>query len=614
MRRINGLYAILFITLMIFSSPINSEHDSDPDEDIAPPELIRVLVDDSEITELRVPVNSTVKLEYNADRFNTDGLLLLGTGSNLTLSIQVAFDNNYSFTLDRARVDKKYFSIEFNVTENTKFFAYTWHGELTEGIYEDIDKIDKLDGRGTHQIFVTTDTNVPVINSVLNATSVGTNSYVTTNTSLVSIRYNVQSTKNDTRDQWASIVFADNSTNILEESYSEAQNMTYLGFDNNIHSFEYNMTLTDKRVTFFTAFNRAGFERDGNGNPIAHRLALEFLFNSTYQNFAVDDFTDLDIINFNVTSYNQTDNDQFYLRYRQGNSTETLNEANFTDFKLSIFEGPVIRNATINNSTETVYHFVFNSTFNASQYVEIQVYVRYFNLTEHLPSITLQIVDSRPTVEFFNQNITITNKVEFTAYFKAITEKGELTAATISWGLNETDTFNATVNVLNRPNIDTRTNQTFTTINLEGIYVLQLNVTNNLNRSRTSIIYLQIDLTLPTGSIEVLSITPSSGRVVLNVEYEDLQSNYSRVIISWGNGLVQDITDLHTLNHIYSRAGTYIINMTVWDKAGNAASFDIEVEITIPPRTQPTISGALFFVPSMIFGFLLILFFKRRMK
>jgi len=343
-------------------------------EGVPPAKFVNITVDGEELTNHIVKVNTTVKIHYTAQRFEVDGVVLLGSGNNLTESVDDAVAANFSLNEDKASGPTKYFSIEFNITEYTKFYAYAWKGNYSNGVIEDFSSIDSdLEGQAYHHIWVEGEQIYPKFKDVINADRQDpTEDFLAPLGTNVSIRYYVTSPTNNSIDRITTISFSDNQTNVLNNSRSTFANMTWLSYNNDTqtHLFEYNMTVSS-RVIFFTAFNNKGWERVGPQESRVHRLSTGFSFNGDYEHFAENEFSDIDNIYSNVTAINKTADDIFFVRYRIANDTSDITEANWTDVELGNITTPQILNASLSNNTITVYAFNLNTTLNYTKQIEI---------------------------------------------------------------------------------------------------------------------------------------------------------------------------------------------------------------------------------------------------
>ncbi|RMG28052.1 MAG: hypothetical protein D6732_19245, partial [Methanobacteriota archaeon] len=455
--------------MSIFAAAIPTTVLGQEQEGIPSPEFTGISVDGNTVTRYVFDINTTVKISYTADRFAVDGILLLGQGSNLTEDIATAKSSNYSMTLDDQFRDKKFFSIEINVTEFTKFYAWAWFGDITNGTREVIDNfdVDREGGNGYHYLWIKQGERYPEFQIIRNATLYegSATDFVTELGTTVTIEYRVYNPQNATN---AVIAFSDNNTNVYNKTTSTQFNMTFIEFDQatNYTTFAFNYTL-NTRVVFFSAYNSKGWERNGIDSRagVVHKLSAYFKFNSTLYDLDTREFTDLDIIALNVTTYNQTQDDLVFMRYRTYDNLTDTEPTNWTEVQLFNISNPYEVNKTVNNVTVattlvTVYGFQMNETLKFDQKLEVQPFVKNKNFTEYLDKKIFEIVDSRPSGELFIGNNSYTNVTDYTVFFKAITEKGDLKEVAILYG---TDPENLTKTVVtNKPKIKQRANTTIT--------------------------------------------------------------------------------------------------------------------------------------------------------
>ncbi len=602
----------------MFATAIPTNVMAQENEGIPSPEFTGISVDGETVTRFVFDVNTTVKISYSADRFAVDGILLLGQGSNLTEDVSKAEASNYSMTLDSKFRDKKFFSIEINVTEFTKFYAWAWSGDITNGTRETIDNFDRdrEGGTGYHYLWVTEDERYPEFKSIRNATTHEGSSkdFVTQMGTTVTIEYRVYNPSNETD---VVIAFSDNNTNVYNKTTSAQFNMTFIEFDpsTNYTTFAYNYTL-NTRVVFFSAFNSRGWERSGTNSQtgIVHKLSTYFKVNSTLYDLDTREFTDLDVIALNVTTYNQTQDDLVFMRYRTYDNLTDSEPTNWTEVQLFNITNPYEVNRTVNNvnvstTIVTVYGFKMNETLNFDQKLEVQPFVKNKNFTEYLDIKLFEIVDSRPVGELFIGNNSYTNVTDYTVFFKASSEKGSLDKVEILYGV---DPDNLTkVEVTNRPKIKEKANTTIT-LDQEGNYTFILNITNSLNRTRNYTSFLIVDHTAPTATLTRQGEV-SQGTVEFTIDVED-ENGILITFIDWGDGLVQDVTNKTKESHTYRLAGEYQITLFAIDKAGNIASFTINVTIDLPTTSETPVRTNPIEVMSILSAIIIVPFLFRKRK
>ncbi len=610
------LLTIMTVGMLPTISVVSAEEDGVPSA-----KFDRLTVDGETLDTNIVKVNTTVKIQYTADRLKVDGVVLLGVGNNLTENVEDAVAANFSLVEDNAQGPTKFFSIEVNVTEFMKFYAYSWKDNYTNGTPEEFNSIDEdLEGRAYHHIWIEGEEGYPIFEDVIGAEKQDpAEDYIAPLGTSISIRYTVSNPNNESSDRIATLSISDNQTNVLNRSRSTFINMTWVDYDNvsKVHTFEYNMTIT-KRVIFFTAFNSKGFERTSPQASKVHRISTEFSFSADYESFDANQFSDIDNIYTNVTAINKTVDDRFFMRYRIANDTDDITEANWTDVELFNITTPTIYNSSISNDTVTIYAFDLNMTLNYSKQIELQVYVKYFNYTEYRPSVVFDVYDSRPDVEIFGKDFRYSNKKSIVIEFSAKVTKGELDTVELKSVLNGSS-LEDTYNVKNKDGLETKANETVS-LSVEGVYIITLNATSTFNRSRVIEISVHADFTTPTGSISLKgnASESNSGLVELVFTYGDNALNDSgvdKVYLDWGNGLVEDVTGKNSSVYEYTRGGEYQVVLTVWDKAGNNNTFALTVVIPELVDNQNTSTqNAPFSLLGVLFGISTLVFLKRKSK
>ncbi len=586
-----GRIIVLMILVSMVGGLVPAHTYAQSDGTVPAPIFERVSVDNVPVERYVFDVNTTVKISYKADRFAVDGILLLGQGSNLTEDVQLAKTLNFSFTLDRKFKAFSYYSIELNVTEFTKYYAWAWSGSVTNGTREEFTTIDqdRENGNAYRYLWVKQGERYPEFDSIRNATfqEGSIKDYVTQLGETVTINYRVYDPNNKTN---AVIAFSDNNTNIYNKTSSVQYNMTFVKFDKqtNYTTFAFNYTLKT-RVVFFSAFNSKGWERKAQDSTagIVHKLSSYFIFNSTLYDFDKREFTDLDKIGFNVTTYNQTNEDLVYVRYRFYDNLTDNEPTNWTDVRLFNITTPYEVNKTVNNVTVattlvTEYRFELNQTLKFDQKVEFQPYVKNRNYTEYLNKKLFEIVDSRPSGKLFMANNSITNKTELVIFFSAKTEKGKIKDAFIFYGLNDDNL--SSINIKGSENLDKKANTTLT-LSTEGNYTIILNITNTLNKTRAYTVYLLVDHTTPTGTLDIIA---NNGTASVSLSASDSGSGVLSAYIEWGDGLVEDVTNKTSVSHQYRKSGDYDIRLIIKDKAGNIIRITQTVSITVPTSSRAT--------------------------
>ncbi len=594
--RTRGRFIVLMFMILLLSGFMPVAVVSQSSEEIPPPVFSEIRVNDNQVTRYVFENNTRIKILYTADRLKVDGVLLLGQGSNLTENLTLAKAWNYSMTLDSQFKGTKFFSIEINVTGFTKFYAWAWSGNITNGVAEKFDTFDKeLDNnKGYHYLWIAEGPRYPEFISVTNATVVtgSTTDFVTELGTTVTINYRVYDPNNATH---AVLAFSDNNTNVYSKNTSTLANMTFISFDSatNYSTYAFNYTLT-QRVVFFTAFNSKGWERLGTDSSqgIVRKLSSYFVINSTLSQLDTRNFTDLDFISFNVTTYNQTSDDLVFVRYRLYENLTTTEASNWTELQLSNFTTPFEVNTTVSDVTVattlvTIYNYTHNTTLKEDQKIEFQPFVKNKNFTEYLDSMIFEIVDSRPKAFLIMKNNTAINSTSYVLHFNSTTEKGTLSNVTVTFGIKGSNNFTTQI-VTTRPSIDTKANVTLS-LGGEGNYTIILNATNSLNRSRVVTGYFIVDRTNPDGSITIAAT--NQNQVTVALDYEDLgvvKSGLVQIHLDWGDGLIQDVANLTSVKHSYRFSGTYQLKLILKDRAGNIGIITQNITIVIQTTSQTT--------------------------
>ncbi len=528
-------------------------------------------------------INETITLNYKADRFEVDGIMLLGTGSNFTEDINDPLALN--FTLSDSFKNESNYEVKFNVTSSySVFYAYSWSITLDNGTKEEF-SFD--DGSIGHQIWTKTGPQYPVFDKLENAEDRTGEYYAPLGQNLTFV-YTVKDPI-DMNDTYVTLVFANSTSDLYNESKSIRINMNQTAFSvNNRSRFEFNYTMS-QRILFFTSFNDYGWERINANTNLNHRITSGFSFELEYSQ-ELEKYTELDNIEFNLTSFNETNEDEFYYRYRVFEN-ETLEDpiSDWQDIYVNTFEfNSTIVNDTNNyNTTKTIYHLNLGK-FEVNNSIEIQSYVEYltgsYNESE-TPDI-INIKDSRPTISVTSANNTYTGNENATIIFNFETMRGSILNATIL--SNQTllsiikDKSNFTVKF-------TDANDSF----VEGDHIIVINVTNSIpifnssvsqNRSQQVIVIYKVDHTLPvvTFNPSNVLISENDGTITLKFDYNDetlIDSGIKYVTLDWGNFLTINATNLHIASMKYRYEGNYTVILTAYDNVGNNNSIQLEVTV-----------------------------------
>ncbi len=536
-------------------------------------------------------IGEAITVEYRVDRFEVDGVILVGEGSNLSINPE----NSLNMTLKRSYREYSYYSVTFNVTSFTKFWAWAWSGSITNGTAEDLEPF--AHGDKAHYIFVEGQQMPPSLKDVIGGEQdlLHPTEYYVPQGKQVTIRYEII---NSTGTEKLYIAFSTNKTLLYNDSVTLPESTDpsngYILFEKemtlkeyipkvvepDVSIYEFNVTL-NTRMLYFAARNDIGWEIDQTTlEARVNILTNGFSFNSTVFD---ENFTEIDTIAINITAYNASSYDSFMFRYRIYENLTTNEAGNWTEIALTTPLDQYVSNVTGWNTTVIVYNVTLGP-FEVNKTVEYQAYVKYLGDTQNESRNVLHqfsIVPSTPYGVFNLKDKIYTNAENYTLLWSAGSFKGDVTNIT----LLVNGTFEAT--------IFGEDNYTIT-LSSEGIYLLELNVTNSLNVSTiVDNITLIVDRTLPLVSFIGLSndSTYTSGEVI-QIRYSDNSTSWDsgieKVIVDWGDGIITIATNQTEIRHSYLIGGTYNITIIVFDKAGNNNS--VFVTLTVTPVSIPTSS------------------------
>lgn len=540
--------------------------------------------------------NQTVTILYQADRFDADGLVLVGEGSGLDLDPITG----RNFTLDSSQGPDSFYEIELNVTEYTYFFAYSWSNTLSNNTKEDLDFVDNALG---HQMWTIEGSQFPNFVDVVGGTPADdtverneVDEFYTALGTEVTIVYEAIDSTNSTI---VTLTFANSTEALYNDSLTaEKETMVQVSDTGNTLRFEFNFTLTQRWV-YFTASNEYGFERASTDEPVFHTLSNGFEFNTTFtealnqfdDSKSIDfQYTDVDPIVFNVTTVNATDHDEFSYRYRyyeNDSSDEPL-----VDWIETSLTAPIVNKQEINktidgaNFTQTVttFNVVINVDFKASNLVQVQAYVEYFGSVYNESSpYSILIRDSRPEVTLLTANDTISRHLEGFIDWEYSTLRGSVISATIV-----SNTTDLSRSITGLDNLTLTFSNSGEEVIIEGIHLITISVTNSFeivnttdpNQGRYSVeatreitaIY-RLDTNAPLVNFNSPSnSTDGIGRFTLEFSFNDEGVNPTGVSfasLSWGNGLTINVTSLDQASIKYRYSGDYIVTLNVTDNAGN---------------------------------------------
>ncbi len=562
------------------------------------------VVPDGEDVDYIFNQNETVKLQYTADRFEVEGLVILANGSDL--SWEFNFTNPQNFTKTSSLGPTSVYEYEFNVTSYTIFIVYSWYNDISNRTMEELENVDGALG---HQLWITEGSQYPNFNDVQGGTPQDENIEIEENTEFYVPMYKNVTIVYTTQDPaavnstYVILTFANSEEDLYNETLSVRVSMNQTIFsEEGVSTFEYTYNVT-QRLVYFTAFNDFGWERKRHNQPIFHKITTGFDF--SFELFeSENEFTDLDPIVFNVTASNSTSDDMFSYRYRYfENNTSENPLVDWTEKPLDeFFVEQKYLNVSIDdvNHTQnvTIYNVYFELDLNVSNVLELQVFVDYLGHSENssIPKI-ITIQDSKPEVSLTTPDIKITNADNGFIGWEYSSLRGTVSEALIS--------SNTTIATLSNLSVLGDDNQTFSFDDgagvIEGYHEITLNVTNSFEivnisdplgpritvfASRIITAIYRVDTTIPTVSFinNPLQSEPD-GRVKVEFDFDDLGIYPTGVVyatLSWGNGLIINATSLTEASIVYRKSGTYTITLNVTDAAGNSNVDSFEIEVTVP--------------------------------
>jgi len=551
---------------------------------------------------INFPNNTVITVEYSVDRLvDISGVVIVGSGSNLTLTPATSISLNFS----NSQVDRSYYTGSFNLTSLTSFKGYAWIGEINNGTYEVLENFNHLGP--WHYLYVTEEGTPPEFQSITNATSVGFDyvfyspSNQTNNT--ITIRYVAYganendtvtlalSTYRDTITDASLGVFTEDVT-FIEMDYEEG-NETYGQVIYNA-SFEFT-----ERTIFFSANNSYGWDMWGGINEVRTQLVVYMITNGFYfesKPLQDDKITDLDNIEFNITTYNSTDIEEFGISYYVTESIENDTEiVPLTTVSATLDQNYTLENIHGNNDTIREYLVSIGSlsSGNLLYYEGFNLYYdSYYNETGGSMKL-IYIYDSTPELKLYPVNNTYTNDVNVTFYYEIDTARGVLYSAEMDYddGTPITDVYdpgtNTSIHIF--PELTGDYNATlFISVNMTRVNDVPILVNNSIS----TMIYLDFEEPI----LDIIDFTSNDseitdGYVEIYFDYNDVYAGIGRVWIFWDDGIVQNVTDESFAFHNYVEDGTYNITIMVEDKAGNqfnsTITYIVELVIETPTTTTP---------------------------
>ncbi len=508
---------------------------------------------------------SVLTIVYSVPQDAYDGIVLVGAGyPGLTKDPLTSVEMTYNIT----KYGKDYYHFVINgVTEHIYFKGYAWKGDKSNGTLETVDKY--------HIIYHANDTLEPELTKVFYEDSNGTtHSFLFTEVEQkkaviplyanLTIEYRVTH-GNETNPP--ELYFSNNTDFASWKKVTmEAVNATFEDYV----LFRYSFNFTDK-IIYFRA-----------NNSVAWDLRGPYIIKSQFEVTAAphdDNYTIHNNIRIDVLSYNWTDEDTIglnYSIYENENSRDplvnwtavnitTITEEN-TTFRRYVYEIPAPDGGWVTN-----YTIKFHALF----------YFRYTFIAEEKTHV-LQIMDDKPILNITLEDVVYTNNNTIEFNFTASAYGSTISSIILDFG-DGTDPVDVTSE-----------NHTSHVYENDGIYNLTLEITTNFSISKIFAYKIVIDRVAPVAHINMENGTEFINKVVLNATFEDDLSGLKHVYVDWGDGIIEDILERWisegnaTVYHEYFVNGTYALNITVVDRAGNSKEYSLEVVVFLEePRGAP---------------------------
>ncbi|MFW9852884.1 MAG: hypothetical protein ACFFDS_08075, partial [Candidatus Thorarchaeota archaeon] len=591
----NKALALLLITTFLFSIVLNQTLHTTAYIVSSEPKLVNITVEGAQSEEqINYPNGTLITVEYSISRlYSSDlrGIVLVGNGSKLELDPIDGLALNFSESIK----ERSYYTGTFNLTQNTYFKAYGWIGDITNGTYEQVENFNHLGP--WHYFYVNEEGTPPEFHSIINATSTGV-PYVyyspanQVNHSIV-ISYRVYGASVNDSVTLALSVYRDKITNASLDIFdSEVVFISMVWANISTSTYEvFNTTITlTERTIYFCANNSYGWDSWGDtglleDTMIIYKINNGFHFES--KTYLSEPHTEVDQVNFTITSYNATDSETFGIGYyvveSSTNDTEivpwTMEEAILeTEYNVTKVNGynDTIREYSLLLGPYDVGNILYYQAYNI-YYGEI-----YNETAGTLYSLT--IYDSRPQLTLRPLNETYFNDEKVTFSYEIELVRGNISGVLFDYGdgspldvlpLDETHTFNYTYAIVT------------------SRYTTTLYVNNSLGTSNNISTHIILDFDGPIAHI--LSHTDNSvnitdGYVELYFNYSDDYSGVWYVYIDWDDGTVSNATGENFAFHIYVLSGEYSVTLMAVDRAGNQYNTSIVFTIKLPIQTTPQLS------------------------
>lgn len=533
-----------------------------------------------------------ITVEYSVDRFaGINGVILVGIGSNLTTNIQNALSLNYSHSYR----DKTYYTGTFNLTENTKFKAYAWIGEITNGTYEDLSTFNHLEP--WHYLYVTNEPSPPKLYATDKLQNTGTpNVFYTTPNTTVTIYYKIPNGSPQDNITLVVSVYRDllYNASITDFSVDQVQfipmtfHLNETGTGDPIFNASFTVT---QRTLYFTANTSVGWDSwsENNGNTLGKNLNIYQITNGFYfisEPQSAENYTNIDDVILRIKAYNSTENETYGIRYYvEESETNRTKIVEVTEKNATLVANYNYTSEEGYNSTVREYECNIGS-FEVGNVIFYEAYDIYFG--EYYNETTgnyhqLKIYDSVPALSLLPENNTYLNTSDVTFNFTISLSKGAITGIIIDFGDGSIANL-------------TGQNENFTSHSYaEGVsatYEVTLYVNTSIGTNNSITHNITLDFEDPTLSVSYPpenNINTTDGYVELHFNYDD-NNGVKRVWVYWDDGTVENATGRVFVKHYYMKSGNYSVVIEVEDVAGNIVTQTITVTYIVETETPTQVS------------------------
>ncbi len=538
---------------------------------------------------------TNITVYYSVERFKgVNGILLVGEGSNLTINLNHALQLNFSHSLR----DRSYYNGTFTLTSNTKFKAYSWSQEITNGTYEDLDPFNHQDG--WHYLYARTDRFTPQL-YFINATETqaGSGIYYAKENATINVKY-VVNNGNTTNPESVTLAYSvhrdkikngslvniddDTGINFIEMEFEELEE----GTDYPIYQTTFNFTW---RTIYFCANNSEGWDlHPQTGELNIYEINNGFSFSSKP---AISElYTDIDDVTISIVVKNATEEDSFGIGY-------SVEQSKDNDTVIKEWEEIMVSSYTeANQTSEEGYNTTVRTyTANLGKYdLDNLIYYKAFNIYHgeiynETQSHTIIVYDSKPSLSLKPTDGRYLNNATVNFRFEIEMIKGNVSEILFNFGDG---------NMANIQDLESNSTIHYYDANVSRDYNVTLSVIGTINtttdgivnttRNVTHTIYL--DFITPTCEITWATndSVSTDGYISMNFTYGDAYGKIKRVWIYWGDGVVENITSANSRTHRYLEDGEYEVIIQVVDYAGNEFNvsivFEVEYEIETPQETS----------------------------